>query len=213
MKILLVISVILVIFLAVRIGRWYFTSTVERPQAFDTVQYDWFEVRTLPSQIVAMVTVQASDESNASWKWFQALAWFIFGNNTSQDTIAMTAPVTAQQTSQKIAMTAPVTAQEGSDWTYDVSFIMPSKWTMDTLPVPNNQAIKISKQDSYTIAVRKFGGYATTSEVSNQKQLFTEALAKESIKTSWTLTLAQYNDPRTPPRMRTNELWSTVSED
>ena len=38
---------------------------------------------------------------------------------------------------QKIAMTAPVTQQtDGDRWT--VRFIMPSSWTMETLPTPND---------------------------------------------------------------------------
>jgi hypothetical protein len=212
MKPFLLIWILLLIVLVVRIGRWYFTSSVEKPQAVATQHYEWFEVRTLPKQIVATVTVEASDESQASWRWFQALAGFIFGNNTAQDKIAMTAPVTATQTSQKIAMTAPVTAQEWSNWTYDVSFIMPSKRTMDTLPVPNNQNVKITQENGYRVAVRTFGWYARSSEVTKQKERFKQALDTAWIETQWTMTLAQYNDPRTPPRMRTNELWNTVSE-
>jgi hypothetical protein len=42
----------------------------------------------------------------------------------------------------KIAMTAPVT-QQGSDNTWRVRFIMPSRYTMETLPKPNNPAVEL----------------------------------------------------------------------
>jgi hypothetical protein len=40
--------------------------------------------------------------------------------------------------------------------------------------------------------------------------LFQSELSSESIERSWSPTLAQYNDPRTPPWMRRNELWVDV---
>jgi len=52
----------------------------------------------------------------------------------------MTAPV-QQQESQKIAMTAPVQQQStGRSW--QISFVMPSKYSMETLPEPKNDSVR-----------------------------------------------------------------------
>jgi hypothetical protein len=212
MKIIIILSIILITLFIARISRWYFTSNVERPATVTTKKHEWFEIRTLPEQIVATVTVTANNESEAAGRGFQALAGFIFGDNVSKDSIAMTAPVTSQKTSEKIAMTAPVTSQWNEDGTYEIGFIMPSEWTMETLPVPNNKSITISQKSSYKVAVWTFWGYAKPADVAKKKTLFQQALTQEWIQTQWNITLAQYNDPWTPPRMRTNELWVQTKE-
>ena len=79
----------------------------------------------------------AGDRRDAIGKGFRTIADYIFGSNT-HGKVPMTAPVT-QQGSEKIAMTAPVT-QQGDGNTWRVRFIMPSSYTMEALPKPNNPA-------------------------------------------------------------------------
>jgi hypothetical protein len=70
----------------------------------------------------------------------------------------MTAPV-IQQPAEKIAMTAPVT-HEGVAGSWKVSFVMPANYTMDTLPKPNNNAVKLEKVPGKRFAVIRFSGLA-----------------------------------------------------
>ena len=70
----------------------------------------------------------------------------------------MTAPVT-QQGSEKIAMTAPVT-QQGDGNTWRVRFIIPSSYTMDKLPKPNNPAVELKEVGAKRYAVIRFSGMA-----------------------------------------------------
>lgn len=123
----------------------------------------------------------------------------------------MTAPVTARKVDEKekfetIEMTAPVTTKASNGMT-EVSFIMPSKWTIDTLPVPNNPNITISETEPKTVAVRPFSGYATRSNIVKEKERFLQALTDNNITHTSEFTLSQYNDPWTPAWMRTNEWW------
>ena len=82
---------------------------------------------------------------------FRAIADYIFGNNLApggegKEKVAMTSPVTLEmdtgkgkgkRTGASIAMTSPVTAElPGGDEPMRVTFIMPSKYTLDTLPTP-----------------------------------------------------------------------------
>ena len=90
------------------------------------------------------------ERRDAIGKGFRIIADYIFGNNTTAQKVPMTAPVT-QQDSQKIAMTAPVT-QQGDGNTWRVRFIMPSNYTLETLPKPNNPAIKLKE-----VGARRFG--------------------------------------------------------
>ncbi len=176
-----------------------------------SAQYNKIKIVEMPKQIVATVRTSWSISSAPS-KAFWSLAWYIFWDNRSSDKIAMTAPVVSQSVeSEKIAMTAPVTSKELKNWTYETSFTMPSKRTMETLPIPNNKNVTLKEIVWSKKAVWTFDWYANKNEVAKQRDLFLLELETNSIKRSGNPTLAQYNDPRTPPRMRRNELWVDVS--
>ncbi|MGB6948838.1 MAG: heme-binding protein, partial [Methyloceanibacter sp.] len=54
-------------------------------------------------------------------------------------------------------MTAPVT-QQGDGNTWRVRFVMPSKYTMETLPKPNNVAVVLKEISGKRFAVIRFSG-------------------------------------------------------
>ena len=64
---------------------------------------------------------------------FRDIAGFIFGKNTAKKT----------NEPEKIAMTAPVTVRKHESDEYSISFVMPSKYTKSTLPIPNNERVTI----------------------------------------------------------------------
>ncbi len=84
---------------------------------------------------------------------------------------------------------------------------MPSEYTMETLPKPNNKLVTISEEAQTTRYVWKFWWWANESMVKKETQLFTDELKAQNLETSGGYTLSQYNDPWTPPFMRKNELW------
>ena len=102
-----------------------------------------FELRQYAPTIVAEVTVPG-DRDAAVNAGFKALAGYIFGANVPKQKIEMTAPVT-QEPGEKIAMTAPVTQQaKGGEWI--VRFVMPSSWTMKTLPKPVDPRVRLENK-------------------------------------------------------------------
>lgn len=211
---------ILLIIVAVLLAAWhirgrYITHNIETPPGESTMMGD-IEIRTMPSVLVASVIVPG-DEISSPNNAFGQLAGFIFGDNVSRDKIEMTAPVTSKKidtnnkNNEKIAMTAPVTSK--SVWaSTEVSFVMPSKWTLDTLPIPNNTNITISETEPKKLGVWKFSGYATTNHIAKEKEKFVQAMTDNNLSRSWEMTLAQYNDPLTPAWMRTNEWWVEIDE-
>ena len=76
------------------------------------------ELREYAPFIVAEIDVQAANPREAASKGFKPLAGYIFGDNTPQKKIKMTAPVSTQTSAKKstdgqnITMTAPVTTQQ-----------------------------------------------------------------------------------------------------
>ncbi len=183
----------------------------EEPNYTILNQTEDFELRRYDSQIVAQTWVVGS-QMMASNKGFRTLADYIFGNNTAtsgeSSKISMTAPVKMQpqatdSQSQKIAMTAPVNMQE-ADGKWRVRFVMPSQYTMQTLPKPNNAAVDIIEVPAQNYGVIKFSGLAGAKKVAAK----TEALQAWMINLNviGAPELARYDPPWTLPFMRRNEI-------
>ena len=179
-------------------------SATEEPE-FETVASDGrIEVRQYEPIIVAETEV-SGDMRAASGSGFRVLADYIFGNNTARSEIAMTAPVTRTR-STKIDMTAPVTRSMSDDGNWTVSFTMPSKWTMETLPVPNNPAVSIREVPGELLATIRFSG-AGQMEAHRQKQAELEDwIAEHGYEITGPARYAGYDAPWKPSPLRRNEV-------
>ena len=170
-----------------------------------------FEVRRYQPMIIAEVLVTGT-LSEASNKGFRQIADFIFGNNEDpvkkqSEKIAMTAPVTMEaDTSSKIAMTAPVT-MESSGGAWKMAFVMPSKFTIDTLPKPKNANVTIKQMPAQQLAVVTFSGWVDEEKLTAQTTRLNEWMAKNGLKSSGSAQLSRYNPPWTLPFWRRNEVW------
>jgi hypothetical protein len=144
--------------------------------------------------------------------------------------IAMTAPVTMEPVdavdtqvkpvSAKIAMTAPVTleplpaapqagaqpqAMKGAN-RWRVHFVMPSAYTLSTLPKPNNPAVALREVPAKTWAVLTYSGFNTEAGIQQRTDELVAWLAERQIKTIGSPQLARYNPPWTLPMFRRNEI-------
>ena len=167
------------------------------------------EIREYSPMIVAEVTT-SGERYAAINDGFRILAAFIFGDNSVQQTIQMTAPVTQQPetvTSQKIAMTAPVTQErtdKNDEW--KVRFVMPAEYTLETLPKPDDKRIRILEIPGYQTAVIRFSGFNTEQNLARHEKTLMSWVQSNNIKTSGRPTYAFYNPPWTPPFMKRNEI-------
>lgn len=181
----------------------------EEPNFTILNQTEYFELRRYHPQIVAETWV-TGDQNDAGNKGFKILADYIFGNNTApsgeSSKISMTAPVKMQPqtgTSQKIAMTAPVAMQE-NEGKWRVSFVMPSQYTMQTLPKPNNPEVSIIEVPTKTYGVIKFSGLARKERVATKTVQLKDWM--QNLNIVGEPELARYNPPWTLPFMRRNEI-------
>ena len=131
-------------------------SNVEKPD-YKVIQSEQnIEIRQYEPMIIAEVDVEGKRE-DAIRDGFRLIADYIFGNNKVKLDIAMTSPV-QQQESQKIAMTAPVQQQStGRSW--QISFVMPSKYSMESLPEPNNDRVRLKEILTKKFVVIEFFRY------------------------------------------------------
>ena len=178
-------------------------SNVEQPKYQVVESSGNIEIRDYASMIVAEAEV-AGDRRDAIGKGFRIIADYIFGNNTSAQKVPMTAPVT-QQGSEKIAMTAPVTQQgDGNIWR--VRFVMPSNYTMETLPKPNNPAVKLKEIGAKRYAVIRFSGLAGEESLRRRTEELNAFISAKNLTPLSAPTYAFYNPPWTLPFLRRNEV-------
>ncbi|WP_082859428.1 heme-binding protein [Microbulbifer sp. Q7] len=180
----------------------------EEPQYTVTEKAEPFELRTYQPRIVAEVVVSGTMDE-ASGKGFRLLANYIFGNNTARSggsqKIDMTAPVGMEPQSEKISMTAPVSMQE-SDGRWRVSFVMPSSYTMDSLPRPNNAAVSIREIPETHYAVIRFSGLTGAKRVAEKTADLQAWLQQKGLNATGAPEMARYNPPWTLPFLRRNEI-------
>jgi effector-binding domain-containing protein len=155
------------------------------------------EIRKYPSLILASTTKGSDDNSS-----FMIIANYIFGNNKSSKKISMTAPVI---TSEKISMTTPVITSNYSN-KMKMSFVMPSEYTLKTLPKPNSSDVKIETIKSAKLAVLRFTGFTPAGKVNKLQDRLIKTLNENKIKIKSAPFLMRYNSPWTIPFIRRNEV-------
>lgn len=183
-------------------------SATEEPPHQTVLKDGNFELRVYEPTLVAEVEI-TGDMRRAGNSGFRPLADFIFGNNTSRSKIDMTAPVTRVK-SEKIAMTAPVTRTPSHADSWTVAFVMPTEWTLETLPVPNNPDVTIREVPSEQMATVQFSGVGRE-RVFEQKQMALESwIAEQGYQVVGAPRYAGYDGPWVPGPFRRNEVMIPV---
>ncbi|WP_251366936.1 heme-binding protein [Polynucleobacter sp. MG-Unter2-18] len=176
-----------------------------------------FELRAYAPQLVAEVKVEG-DLDAASSQGFRLIAAFIFGQNQVSEKITMTVPVgieTSQST--KIAMTVPVGIEASKDsvkgvnqWVF--SFVMPSEYTMATLPKPINPLVTIRELPAQKRAAITFSGFYNDAKVLEKTKALEEWIKSKQWQAIGSPQFARYNPPWSIPFMRRNEILITVRD-
>lgn len=197
---------------------------IEEP-AFELIdKAEPYEIRHYRPVIVAETYV-SGDLDAASSAGFRLIADYIFGNNLSVrgaakpgeqtgEKIAMTAPVAAEPVSEKIAMSAPVLAEPqataaGADMKasrWRIHFVMPSQYSLATLPKPVNPAVALRAVPARRYAVVVFSGLAGAEKVQTKTDELLAWVQQRGLKARGAAQLARYNPPWTLPFFRRNEV-------
>ena len=183
-------------------------SNVEKPY-YKVIQSEKnIEIRQYEPMIIAEVEVDGKRE-DAIRDGFRLLADYIFGNNMVEQNISMTAPV-QQKENQKIAMTTPVQQQlAGKSW--QISFIMPSKYSMNSLPVPNNNRVRLKEILTKKFVVIEFSGTNSSENVTEHENQLMNYIEANQIKIIGSPKYAFYNAPWTLPFLRRNEVMTEIN--
>lgn len=201
----MIISLIIIIILALWSLWGYFSSRVEHTDYNVVQKMADYEIREYPAHIVAQTTVKGTYREALNLG-FRIVAGYIFGGNTKKQSIAMTAPVSAQRDiSEKISMTAPVLATTQGD-SHIISFGMPRSYTLETLPKPLDPRVEIVPIPPKRFAALKFSWSRADARVKTMEIKLLSELARDKVAVAGSPVYAGYNAPWTPPWMVRNEI-------
>ncbi len=190
----------------------------EEPQ-YEVVQiYPAFELRRYAPYLVAETEVSGDFDAVGN-RAFRILADFIFGNNKQREKMAMTAPVNQRPASagtEEIEMTHPVSQRrkDGPDAdTYVVSFVMPSRYTRETLPEPVDPRVRIREEPAKLMAARSYSGRWTLENYRENEDRLLDAVAKAGLTPTAAPVFARYDSPFSLWFLRRNEVLLEVRKE
>lgn len=191
---------------------------IEQP-SFKVIERDGrYELREYAPYMLAETRIDADflDAGNIA---FQPLFRYISGNNEARARIAMTAPVTqlpagavqgmgpgAGARGEKIAMTAPVNQVPAPQGGYLVGFVVPSKYTPETVPRPLDPAVRIREVPPQLIASWRYSGRWTEANFRAAEAQLRETLAQRGLAATGAAIIARYDPPFMPTFLRRNEV-------
>jgi effector-binding domain-containing protein len=168
------------------------------------------EIRRYQPRLTADTIVEGEEEAaiNAG---FSRLADFIFGENTLEQEISMTAPV--EQRSEAIAMTAPVSQEDLGQGRWLIRFYMPANYTLDTLPRPKNPEVEIVTAPAETYAVIRFTGSRGAASFAEHRIALLSGLRDSGWHPTGSMNNWFFDPPWTIPWLRRNEVAVPVAQD
>lgn len=177
---------------------------IEKPRYDILEQSGDFELRRYDPQIVAETFVDGEFEDVGN-EGFRRLAAYIKGENRKKQTISMTAPVSQADASENIAMTAPVNQQKaGRCWR--ITFMMPSKYTMETLPEPTDDRIVLRRIPGQLMASLKYSGTWSRKRYEEKRARLLSGLPEWGLRPLGEPIFARYDPPFMPWFLRRNEV-------
>lgn len=173
-----------------------------------------FELRDYPALVVAEITHTGTRQA-ANSRSFRRLAAYIFAQDrpAGGERIAMTSPVFQDRAprDEKIAMTAPVMEEQVAKDSWRMRFVMPSKYTLDTLPEPPAD-ISLTEIPARRMATVRFAGNASAEDLSEMEQMLAEWIEAQGLRAKGAFEYAFYNAPMVPGPLRRNEVMIEVEE-
>lgn len=140
--------------------------------------YNEFEIRQYERAIFARTRVPASGYRSGSSEAFRTLASYIFGGNERNESIAMTSPVAMRQ-----------------DQGLEMEFMMPSKYSLESLPAPSRQDIEFYEKPEMVMAAISFKGWASDAKIAEMTAILRTLLQQQGITHTGNFIYLGYNPP------------------
>lgn len=145
-----------------------------------------FEIRQYDAFYTASVDGTSLEGSNG----FSQIFDYISGSNEGQKKISMTTPVFNEISKDKVS----------------TEFVMPSKYSEDTLPEPANPNVKIRRVEKKLTASVTFSGSVSGDKIRSYEKELLAWISRKNLKPSGNFRVARYNPPFIPAIFRRNEI-------
>jgi hypothetical protein len=155
------------------------TNKTEEQKSSLIRKYKDFEIRYYPSATIATINSDAKTYRELSGPGFRKLAGYIFGGNEANSKISMTTPV----------------QMDINDSVSTMSFVMPSGYTKESLPKPNDPNVHLKNTEDEYVAVIRFGGYASDEDLKFYSEKLQNLLKENGIVTFGNYRFLGYNPP------------------
>jgi hypothetical protein len=179
MKVIYLFSALAIIFIVFQSFKSFSTSSIETQKYRVVKKEDGFEIRFYPKATFATIRSSGSNYKQVASGGFRKLAGYIFGGNDQNKSIAMTAPVRMEMSEKGSAM----------------SFVMPEKYDMASLPKPKDATVEIKQSEPVYAAVITFRGYANDEKINDYNNKLVALLEKKKIKIIGRFNFLGYNAP------------------
>jgi hypothetical protein len=180
MKMLIMILAVVILLIVLFQSFMIMTINKTEEQKHSLVRkYKDFEIRFYPSATIAIINSSAKTYRDLSGPGFQKLAGYIFGGNEANTKISMTAPV----------------QMDINDSVSTMSFVMPSAYTKENLPKPNDPNVHIKNTADEYVAVIRFGGYASDKDLKFYSKRLQDLLKENGITSLGNYRFLGYNPP------------------
>lgn len=173
------IAALAIVFIAFQSFRSLPASSIETQKYRVVKKEDGFEIRFYPKATFATIRSTGVSYKQVASSGFRKLAGYIFGGNDQNKTIAMTAPV----------------RMEMSEIGSTMSFVMPTKYDMTSIPKPKDATVVIKQSEEVYAAVIAFGGYANDEKINDYKNQLVALLQKKNIKITGPFNFLGYDAP------------------
>ena len=174
MTYIIIAGIIVVLAAAWSVISWLNIRGIEQPKYKVLKKINGLEIRHYGEHIIAE-TEAKGQYREAATACFTTLGGYIFGGNKKHS---------------KISMTAPVIMEEKDRGSHSMSFVMPAKYTLETLPAPDASNIKFRKLPARKVAVISFRWWLTPARTEKKKALLLKKIKDAGLTR---------RDPKSPP--------------
>ena len=184
-------------FVCIPLAWFMLPKFLEQPKYTVIKKENNLEIRRYAKILTSSVEVEG-DQYYALRKGFQPLVRYIGAKERDSEKISMTAPVIQSVN------------EENEKWT--ISFAMPSKYSLDNLPKPENNNIYIQEIEPSLAAVIRFNGKADEKLLNLKTDILMRWIELKGYAKLSRPKFLFYNDPSTPGFLRRNEVMILVKK-
>lgn len=173
-----ILSIIFIAFIALQLMSFKSTSQTEMYSYEVLRTVGSIEIRKYHKALFIKTNLKPNKYEKVSSIGFRTLAGYIFGDNSSNQKIAMTSPVVMDMTESK-----------------SMYFMIPHKYERKDLPSPNNDDIEFIEKSAHVVAAVSFSGWANEEKIQSYISKLKIQLKENSIAHTNKFQFLGYNPP------------------